>query len=208
MNSESARLRVPVDIHEHNDPNSNQATDTDVEPDSEAALGLDAKTDVVSAESGRYNGGRLWRENGLVMYQDAGLEKPEAVRLVWVRPLSGRGGPVSVMMAAKKKEVAYLSDISVLPEASRAIAMEELKESLVMPVIREIVRVNPRFGNFYWDVETDMGRRKFLLLSPESNTFWPNEDAVILRDVSGNCYEITSIAGLNASSRRELERVL
>lgn len=201
MNSESARIRVPVDLHEHGAPEAVREDSADETVDDESGAG-------VSSESGRFGGGRLWRENGMVMYQDRGTEEPVAVKLVWTRPLSGRNGPVSVMMAAKKKEVAYLPDLSVLSEASRAIALEELHNNVVMPVIQEVIRVNPRFGNFYWEVDTDMGRRRFLLLSPETNTFRPHDDGIIIRDVSGNCYEIASISALSASSRREMDRVL
>lgn len=202
--SESARLRVNVDLHEHVEPSDSQPSSI---PESDADA--DAESTSAPTPSPRPpEGARLWREDGKVMYRDAGMEKPEAVRLVWARPLSGRNGPASVLMAEKKKEVAYIPDLSSLAEESRRIALEELEESLVMPEIRTIVRVIPRFGNFYWDVETNLGRRKFLLLSPETNTFRPNADAVILRDVSGNCYEISSISSLDASSLREMDRVL
>lgn len=200
MSSESARLRVSVDIHGHGKPADGGR--------GEDVGGMDFGDGEEGGELGRNAGGRLWRENGLVMYQDGGMECPESVRLVWARPLSGRGGAVSVVKSSKKREVAYIPDLGVLPEDSRRIAEEELRAGVVMPVIREIIRVHPRFGNFYWEVETDMGRRRFLLLSPESNTFRPSADSVMLRDVSGNCYEISSISELSVSSRREMERVL
>lgn len=190
-------MHIPVDLHQHDDPpEDDPVAIPEEEPDSGDPAAL------------RHTGGRLWRENGKVMYQDAEMDKPEAVRVVWARPLSGRNGPASVMMAGKKKEVAYIPDLAALPEESRTIALEELNANLVMPVIKEIHRVNPRFGNYYWDVETDMGRKTFLLLSPESNTYRPSPDSVIIRDVSGNCYEIASVSRLNASSKREMDRVM
>lgn len=196
--SESARIHTPVDLHQHDLP------DDDL-PKAEAIPEEEPSPDASSAP---HAFGRLWREDGRVMYQDPVMEKPEAARVVWARPLSGRGGPASVMMAEKKKELAYIPDLAALPEESRNIALEELDDNVVMPVIHEIHRVNPRFGNFYWDVGTDKGRRTFLLLSPESNTYRPGPDSIILRDVSGNCYEIRSVSGLSAASLREMDRVL
>ncbi len=105
-------------------------------------------------------------------------------------------------------EIAYLADLRELPEESRRIAEEELARSMVMPVITAIHSVRQRFGNYYWDVETDRGARKFLLSSPETNSMRPAPDVVIIRDVSGNCYEIASVAGLDRGSRSAMERVL
>lgn len=198
MTAESGRLFIPVDLHQHGGV-----------PDEPAREAIpDAEPDPAPAPESRHSGARLWRENGVLFYQDDGMKGPEPVRLVWARPLSGQGGPVSVMMAEKKREVAYFPDLSAFPEEFRGIAEEELDAGVVMPVIKEIYRVNPKFGNFYWDVETDKGRRTFLLLSPESNTFRPDSDTVVLRDVSGNCYEIKSISSLSLSSLREMDRVL
>ena len=196
--SESVRRRAPVpDIHQHEDP-----------PDglggAEIADG-DCGGDCPCC--GMPGVGRLWREDGRVLYQPPGGE-PESVRVVWARPLSGRGGPVSLMRAGKKREVAYFPDLSRLDADSRAVAEAELAESMILPVISAIYQVKPRFGNYYWDVETNMGRRKFLLSSPENNSFRPRPDVIVVRDVSGNCYEIASISSLDKTSRREMDRVL
>jgi hypothetical protein len=193
----SVRLHVPVDLHLHEDP-----------PDSR---GGEALANVCDEGGGNRREGRvarLWREDGRLLFRDAGDGEPVAVRLVWARPLSGRGGPVSVMQAGRKRELAYLESLDELPEESRQVALEALDGGLVLPVIREIHRVRPRFGNYYWDVETNLGRRRFLLSSPENNSYRPGPDTVVLKDVSGNCYEIGSISQLSRASRREMERVL
>lgn len=197
MSSDSIRLHVPAGLHQHDDPAENDAVPL---PEVESGPG--------PLDSGRHENPRLWRENGLVRYQDDGMDEPVAVRLLWARPLSGRNGPVSVVVAGKKKEVAYFPSPDSFPEPSRTVALEELAAGLVMPRVVVIHGVNPRFGNYYWDVGTDMGRRTFLLVSPENNSFRPNADSVILRDVSGNCYEIASVSGLDPASRREMDKVL
>ncbi len=197
MSSGSVRLHVPVDVHRHEEPTAGEAR-----PAPDAREGDDGSV------RSRHGVGRLWREDGKVMYRDGSMEAPEAVRVVWARPLSGRGGAVSVMLAGKKRELAYIPDLGEFSEESRRVAEEELAGGLVLPVIREIYGVFPRFGNYYWDVETDMGRRTFLLSSPETNAFRPRPGAIVLKDVSGNCYEIASVSGLSRASRREMERVL
>ncbi len=193
--SESARLRVPVDIHQHDAPPG-----VACEPAPGRADG--------SETSAGHGAGRLWREGGKVLYSDSGGGEAVAVRLVWARPLSDRGGPVSVLQAGKKREIAYLENLSVLDGASRRIAEEELERGMVMPAVTAIYSVRQRFGNYYWDVETDRGRKKFLLTSPETNSLRPTPDSVVVRDVSGNCYAVPSVESLDRTSRIELERVL
>lgn len=196
--SESVRRHARiVDIHQHEEPPESG------EPESNAP----------GAECGGAGGapagpGRLWRDDGRIMYSPADGGEPQSVRIVWARPLSGRGGPVSLMRAGKKREIAYLPDLSQLDAASRAVAEEELAESMVLPVITAVYQVKPRFGSYYWDVETNMGRRKFLLSSPESNSSRPGPDVVVIRDVSGNCYEIASVSSMDKTSLREMDRVL
>lgn len=197
MESDSVRIHIPRDLRHFDEP---------VEDGPPAFP--ESEPDPAGESPAPHAGGRLWRDNGKVLYQDETIAEPQAVRVVWARPLSNRSGPVSILMAEKKKEVAYIPDLAQLPAESRQVALEELGENVVMPVIKEIIRVNPRFGNFYWDVETDMGRRTFLLLSPETNAYRPSPDTVILRDVSGNCYEIQSVSGLSASSWHEMDKVL
>lgn len=195
MSSESVRMRRPIDLHQRET----------------LAGGVDAPILGRSDESERSAGGRagsLWRENGKVLYRDAAGGEPVAVRVVWALPLSGRGGPVSILQAGKKREIAYLADLGELPPESRRIAEEELARSMVLPVITAIRSIHQRFGNYYWDVETTLGPRRFLLSSPETNSLRPLPDVVVIRDVSGNCYEIASVAGLDRSSRAEMERVL
>jgi hypothetical protein len=152
--------------------------------------------------------GRLWRENGKLMYQAADGGKPVAVRARWARPLSERGGAASLMLAGEKREAAWLPSLDRLPEESRRVAMEELALGLILPRVLSIRRVHSRFGNYYWDVLTDQGWRKFLLASPESNSFRPAPDALVLKDVYDNCYEINPVSGLDPASRREMERAL
>ncbi|MDR1534474.1 MAG: DUF1854 domain-containing protein [Planctomycetota bacterium] len=153
-------------------------------------------------------GGRLWRESGRIMYQGEAGGAPVAVRVRWARPLSDRGGAVSLLEAGRKREAAWLPSLDLLPEEGRRLAREELELGLILPRILRIHLVTSRFGNYYWDVTTDSGRRKFLLASPESNSFRPLPDAVVIKDVFDNCYEINPISGLDPDSRREMERAL
>lgn len=195
MSSESVRFRKR-DIHQHDeaDPAASDATRPAPEPD-----GCEAGADGSGF-------GRLWRDGDKVMYQ-AESGEPAPVRILWARPLSRRGGPVSIMAAGKKREVAYLPGLDVLSGESRRIAGEELAGGMILPRIVAIHSVRPRFGNYYWDVGTDRGRRVFLLASPENNSLNPLPDSLVIRDTSGNCYEINPVSSLDRKSLIELDRV-
>lgn len=199
MTSGSVRLRAH-DPHQHQDP----------PPEADRAALPDPRAEANGSDAEGLRPGRLWRENGKVMYQDDSGEPPRAVRVVWARPLSerGEGGPLSVMEAGKKREIAFFPSLADLPEESRRVAAEELASRLVLPRITAIRSVRPRFGNYYWDVETDRGRRRFLVSAPENNSIRPRPDVIVVKDVSGNCFEIAPVSGLDAASRRELDRVL
>lgn len=197
MTTDSIRLRIP-DKHRHEeDPG---LPDADVPPP--------RATPLPGGEGDKcQTPGTLRRDGDKVVYRaEDGTET--AARVLWARPLSGRGGPLSVMAADKKREIAYLPGVDCLCGESRRIALEELAGGMIMARITAVRSVRPRFGNYYWDVETDRGPRRFLLNSPETNTLRPEPDAVVLRDVSGNCYEINPLSGLDGQSLREIDRVL
>ncbi|MDR0361739.1 MAG: DUF1854 domain-containing protein [Planctomycetota bacterium] len=190
----SAR-RFPHDLHSH-DAAASAAGDRPGPPSPEDAGGKPPSR----------AGGRLWREDGKLLY-DCGDGNAASARLLWARPLSGRGGPVSVMAAGKKREIRYLESPDLLDPESRRIALEELSRGVVMPRITRIHSVTSRFGNFYWNVETDFGPKTFLLTSPENNTVRPDPDTIVLKDASGNAFEITPVSGLDRASLREFDRV-
>lgn len=199
MSSNSARLHAPVDMHQHEDP---------PEPDTSGSVIPDGRPEVARDSGDCPLAGRLWRENGRVLFQGGDDAEPSPARVVWARPLSERGGAASVMLAGKKRELAYLPSLDVLDADSRRVAEEELAAGMVLPRITAIDRVKPRFGNYYFDVETDRGPRRFLLSAPENNSMRPLPDMLVIRDVSGNCYEINPVSGLDKNSLRELDRVL
>lgn len=198
MSSGSVRLHAAYPLHQHDAPPSEGAAAAVPAP----CGGAGADECAVPAM------GRLWRRDGKLVYTKPDSDEPVEVRVLWARPLSGRNGPLSIMEARKKREVAYVPSLESLSPESRRIAEEELAAGMVLPRIGEIRKVWPRFGNYYWEVETDMGSRTFLLASPENNAFRPGPDTIVLKDVSGNCYEIPSVSALDRASLRELDKVL
>lgn len=176
-----------------------------IEPDESPDHGTGAE---VGPESSNGLPGRFRQRGDAVFFvpNSGGEEIP--VRFVWARPLTGRGGPVSVLKADKKKEVLYLQSLDLLDEESRRLAERELAAAAVLPRITRVVSTAVRFGNYYWHVETNLGPAKFLITSLEANVSRPHPDALLLKDSYGNCYEIASLSALDPLSRAEIDRVL
>ncbi len=122
------------------------------------------------------------------------------VRPVWARPLSGRGREVA-LLDNQNREVALLPDIAALGPESRALLQKVLGERYLLPRINRILGLRAHLGVLLWSVETDHGRRRFTTKDPESHVTRVGSDTYIIRDITGNRYEIESLSSLDRSSR-------
>ncbi len=153
------------------------------------------------------NGFILERELDRVVIRYKDSEKGIAVKLVWSRPVSGRGNELSIL-DEKGKELEMLSGLESLDEDSAAVAIEELDKRYLIPKITHVRRASAHFGNRYMDVETDRGPRTLLIKDPNANVIWFTDDRLIIRDTLGNRYEILSLAKLSAFARAEVDKII
>ncbi len=151
---------------------------------------------------------KLRRNGDQILYHSGDGDGAVPVRVAWVRPLTGRGGAVTVMHAGKKQEIAMLEGFDHLDAESRQIVADELACRYFLPKITKVLETFATFGNRYWRVETDRGPRRVLMKSPEADATWVTDDRCLLRDALGNCYEIESFAGLDRASRILADKVL
>jgi hypothetical protein len=146
----------------------------------------------------------LYRKSDQVFAKCEGREDTP-VKLVWVRPVSGRGKEISLL--AEKEEVGMLENLDSLDPESRRIAEEELATFYFVPEILRILKTEAHFGNRYWEVETDRGIRGFAMKNPYVNIKWVGDDEILIHDVIGNMFHISSYSKLDAHSRAEFEKV-
>lgn len=132
---------------------------------------------------------------------------PEPVRLVWLRPIRGVGEAFSIV-TLKRRELALVHNFDELEPVSRELARVALSELYLVPTITEVHSTLSQFGARIWDVETDHGRRQFSMKDPHINAIWVSSDHLMLRDASGNRYDIPSFAALSPASRARALRVL
>lgn len=145
----------------------------------------------------------LFKRDSLLFARIGGKE--EAVSVVWLRPLTGRGGEIALL--GEKEDLATLSSPDALDAASRDLAREELDLHYFSPVILRVVETEASFGTRNWKVETDRGTREFAMKNPFLSIRWVNDDEMIIKDVIGNRFRVPSFKALDAHSRAEIEKV-
>ena len=150
---------------------------------------------------------RLLREEDELFVRFEGSDTKTSVKLVWARPISGRGGSIC-LLDRDKKEVAMLKSLDSFDPDSRVIAEEELAKRYLVPRITRVIRATANFGIRYWHVETDLGRRHFALKNASKNAVWISDDHLVLRDTLGCRYEINPYSGLDPRSRTLVEKVI
>src|SRR5205807_194291 len=105
------------------------------------------------------------------------------------------------------REVLWVASLEELPEEVRKAVAEELERREFVPVIRRVFDVAPRVEPSEWDVETDRGRTRFLLNSPDDVRRLDDRRAVV-SDAHGVRYLIADVQALDAGTLRLLERYL
>ncbi|MBA2481509.1 MAG: DUF1854 domain-containing protein [Planctomycetes bacterium] len=129
------------------------------------------------------------------------------VRVVWARPITGRGAEVAFLGDAKVA-LAMIPTLDVLDPRSRTIAQEELDRRYCVARITRVHSASVNFGNRYWDVETDRGRRRFLFREVGKHVTRITADHLLIRDTLANRFEIASLAALDQHSRDQVNQVI
>jgi len=149
----------------------------------------------------------LFREADGVFIRFADGGEPRPVKLIWARPISGRGGQVSIV-GEDKEEVMMIEGLDALDSDSRKVAEEALCSRYLIPRITRVIRAEATFGVRYWHVETTLGERRFALKNADRNAVWLSDDHLVLKDTLGARYEINPFSELDPRSQAEVEKVI
>ncbi len=123
-------------------------------------------------------------------------------------PLSEDRKIISIVHKKDRKELVLLKTLDRLDESGRKLLRDEIQRRYFLPQIEKINDVNIHLGDYYWDVITDRGSRKFLLRSPAINMRWVGSKRIILCDSDGIHYDLDDFDSLDKDSRKLLERIL
>lgn len=129
------------------------------------------------------------------------------VKVVRAAPLSQPSRYVC-FLDAKDEVVCMVDDLNDLEPASLRIALEELDRRYLTSSVERIESIRSEFGVSYWDVQTDRGRREFVVQDVAENAQWLGERRLLLIDVDGNRFEIPDLDALDRRSAKFLEAVI
>ena len=129
------------------------------------------------------------------------------VKIVRAAPLSRPDRYISVLNE-DGEEVCWIDDPSELDEQSQAVIKRELEQRYLVATILRVNSLQFDMGTAYWDVDTDRGRREFVVPSVREQVQWLNDRRLLIIDVDGNRFEIPDINALDRRSRKLIASIL
>ncbi len=129
------------------------------------------------------------------------------VKVVLASPLSRPDTHISIL-DIKDQEICMISDPSELDQESYQIIQDELEKRYLTSTVYRINSVRSEFGTSYWEVETDRGRREFVIRGTQDSALWLGDHRLLLIDVDGDRFEIPDYTKLDPQSIGFVETIL
>ena len=129
------------------------------------------------------------------------------VKIVRAAPLSHPNQYIS-FLDSEDEEICMIDSLEELDEATRALVKEELDRRYITSTVVRVNAVRNEFGTSYWDVDTDRGRREFVVQNVAENARWLGANRLLLIDVDGNRFELPQLDTLDKKSLRRVQQVL
>lgn len=107
-----------------------------------------------------------------------------------------------------KNELGIIKDIGIFDKATEDMLLRELERRYFIPKILEITSLEEKFGNSYWCIETNAGKKTITVKDTFKSIIRIGDDRAVVSDIDGNRYEIPSLAKLSKKSYRRIELFL
>ena len=101
-----------------------------------------------------------------------------------------------------------IPDMKQMDDEMRGIVQQELDRRYLTSTIESVLSIRNEFGTSYWDVESNRGRREFVVQNVAENAQWLGDHRLLLVDVDGNRFEIPDLGILDKKSLGLVEMVL
>jgi hypothetical protein len=151
---------------------------------------------------------RLFRgPRGVLRCTVEGQKSVLSAKVVRVFPLARDSRWVNVL-DWKNKEVCLIEDTSALDPDSQRLIDEELRAHYRVARITRVHSVKNEYRTLYLDVETDLGRRDFVLKFAADTILWLGPAELLLVDIDTNRFLIEDYTALDAQSRKQMEVLL
>jgi hypothetical protein len=121
------------------------------------------------------------------------------VRLARAFPLS-RADEYIGLRDEKDKDIGMMRTLMGIDRDSRKLIDEELARRYFVPCVQKIINLTEEAGNVTWEVETDKGRRKFIVQNMRESLFTIGPNRYLLTDKDGVRYEFPDVNQLEMPS--------
>lgn len=154
----------------------------------------------------------VFADDALQYVDEAGVEHPR-VTLRRCFPLSAHNTHIMVCTPGKEnergKELGVVKDVQELAFDSEQAILRELALHYFVPVVSKINSIREEFGFLYWSVETDRGRKDFIMRdSVISAVRRVSKGRWLIIDINQTRYEIRDFDDLDTKSQQLLQRFL
>lgn len=128
-------------------------------------------------------------------------------------PLSAQNTNIMVCAPGEEmergSEIGILEDLEGMQPESREAVIRELGLHYFVPVVKTIFDIREEFGFLYWSVETDRGRKDFIMRdSVIGSTRKVSDGRWLIIDINQTRYEIRDFQSLDSHSQNLLSRFL
>lgn len=130
------------------------------------------------------------------------------VRPVRAFPLTDLDNFIGLMDAITGHEIGMIRSLRDLDGPTRQLIEAELDKRYFIPKITKINEAKKEFGSIYWDVETDRGRRKFIMRNIRESIHEVEPGRYLIIDIDGNRFEIPQLSNLSSRSQAIWEKIV
>ena len=134
----------------------------------------------------------------LTIDDDRSYLKVHAVRAF---PLTEMNEYIGFIDAISGREIGMLRNLRSLDTQTRQLVENALEKRYFMPKICKISTAKKEFGTVYWDVDTDRGKREFVMRGIRDSIREIAPGRYLVHDVDGNRFEIAQLNKLDSQSQ-------
>ena len=110
------------------------------------------------------------------------------------------------VLNTEQEEVCMIKSVDEVAESD--LIKAELDRKYYEPTIKKILEFRDDMGFSHWEVETEAGRRKFIVHDTFGSITHVSEVFVYVTDIDGNRYKIENLNALDKKSRQKIELFL
>lgn len=129
-----------------------------------------------------------------------GARRLKSIQVRIGRPLY-RPDEFASILDQKGNEVATMVNLDSLSAQSRRVLLAHHDRYDLTSVISKIVSISHMYGSSFWEVETDKGKRQFVIRGTTEHVRWLNDSRILVTDVRGNRFEIPDLNGIDKRSQ-------